>query len=314
MGFRKSCSSVKALLATATVLQQLVEKSLALESENSKLRHHVSVLARRLHKVIAELKAQSKITVAFCPFCGDNHNQVDCELWMERVVEGGKRLEKVEFAGGEDVKPLVLDEEAAVEVEQKIVVRLPVAAAESVAGAVVAQDVAMVEVAGKSKEVAVVAEEAEGGVSSGEEDWTVVKRRVRESGEERRRRRLEKERDAGMRGWGRSDSGYGSPGLSGSQEKMMVAEGVEVVGEGVVPRLLVAVLMGPRLYGGVLLGSEKRRLFKRLKSVPERKRVYRPDLGRRLVVYGGVRDWQRMGRNGYRGMGWYCRNQDGYLI
>ncbi|KAG0641432.1 hypothetical protein HOY80DRAFT_1039263 [Tuber brumale] len=123
MGFQKSRSSVKSSLATVTVLRQTVEKSLALESENSKLRHHVSVLSQRLHEVIAELKAWSKITAAFCPFCGDNHNQVDCEWWLERVVEEERRLEKVEFAGGMDVELLVMEEEVAVVVEKKFVVR-----------------------------------------------------------------------------------------------------------------------------------------------------------------------------------------------
>ncbi|KAG0643247.1 hypothetical protein HOY80DRAFT_997844 [Tuber brumale] len=195
MGFRKSHSSVKSSLATVTVLQQSVEKSLALESEksltleseNSKLRHHVSVLAQRLHEVIAELKAQSKITAAFCLFCGRNHNQVDCELWMERVVEEERRLEIVEFASSMDVVLLEIEEEVAVVAEKEFVVRLPVAVAELVAGAEVAEDVAMVEVAEKGQEVAVVAEEAEEGVGSCEEDWTLVKRRVRESGDERRR-------------------------------------------------------------------------------------------------------------------------------
>ncbi|KAG0640964.1 hypothetical protein HOY80DRAFT_1040492 [Tuber brumale] len=156
MGFQKSCSSVKDSLATATVLQKWVQKSLALESENSKLRHYISVFSRRLH-------------------------EVDCKLWMERVVEQERRLEKVEFAGGVDVEQLEIEEGVEVVAEKKIVVRLPVAVAESVAGAEVAEDVAMVEVAGKGKEVAVVAEEAEGGVSSqggldggeeeGEREW-----------------------------------------------------------------------------------------------------------------------------------------------
>ncbi|KAG0642269.1 hypothetical protein HOY80DRAFT_998684 [Tuber brumale] len=196
MGFRKSRSSVKSLLATVTVLQQSVEKSLALESENSKLRHHVSVLSRRLHEVIAELKAWSKITAAFCLFCGGNHNQVDCELWMERLIEEERLLEKVVFASGMDVMPLEIEEEVAVVAEKNIVVRLLVAVVESVAGAGVAEDVVMVEVAGKGKEVAVVAEEVEEGVGSREEDWKVVRRRVKESGEERRRRRLEEKRHA----------------------------------------------------------------------------------------------------------------------
>ncbi|KAG0633201.1 hypothetical protein HOY80DRAFT_1107535 [Tuber brumale] len=196
MGFRKSHSSVKGSLVTATVLQQTVEKSVARESKNSKLRHHISVLSRRLHEVIVELKASSKIIAAFCPFCGDNQNQVDCELWIESVVEEEKRLEKVEFAGSMDAEPLVMEEEVAEVVQKKIVVRLPVAVPESVAGAEVAQDVGMVEIAGKGKEVAVVAEEAEEGVGSRKEDWTLVKRRVRESGSEKRTWLLEEERDA----------------------------------------------------------------------------------------------------------------------
>ncbi|KAG0639200.1 hypothetical protein HOY80DRAFT_1045749 [Tuber brumale] len=159
MGFQKSRSSVKSSLATVTVLQQSVEKSLALEAENSKLRYHVSVLAWRLHEVIAKLKAKSKITAAFCLF-GEIENEV------------------------------------AVVAEKKFVMRLPVAVAESVAGAEVVEDVAIVEVAGKGKEVAVVAERAEGGVSSQEKDWTVVKRKVREKSEDRRKRVLEEERDA----------------------------------------------------------------------------------------------------------------------
>ncbi|KAG0643154.1 hypothetical protein HOY80DRAFT_1034245 [Tuber brumale] len=160
MGLQKSLSSVKSLLATAT----------------------------RLRDLIAELKAWSKITAAFCLFCGDNHNQVDCKLWMERVVEQEKQLEKVEFAGGVDGELLVMEEEVAVVAEKWIVVRLPVTVAESVAGAEVAEDVVMVEVARKGKEVAVVAEEAEEGVGFREEDLTLVKRKVRESGMDRRRR------------------------------------------------------------------------------------------------------------------------------
>ncbi|KAG0635118.1 hypothetical protein HOY80DRAFT_1058107 [Tuber brumale] len=156
MGFRKSHSSIKAVLATATVLQQLVEKSLTLESENSKLRHHVSVLSWRLQEVIAELK-------------------VDCVDWVERVEEEEKRFEKVEFAGCEDMEPLVMDKEVAVVEAKKFVVRLPVAMVELVAGAEVVEDGVRMEVAGKGKEVAVVAEKAEDGISSREGDWMVVK-------------------------------------------------------------------------------------------------------------------------------------------
>ncbi|KAG0644301.1 hypothetical protein HOY80DRAFT_1030526 [Tuber brumale] len=170
MGYRKTCSSVKSSLATTMVPQKAWKKSLALESENSKLRHHVSVLSRRLHEVIAKLKVQSKITA-----------------------------EKVEFAGGIDVVLLETEEEVVVEAEKKIGVWVLVAVIESVASTEVAADVAMVEVVDKGKEVAVVAEEAEEGVGSQEEDWTLMKRRVRESREDRRRRMLEEERDMGRK-------------------------------------------------------------------------------------------------------------------
>ncbi|KAG0634057.1 hypothetical protein HOY80DRAFT_1061594 [Tuber brumale] len=122
MGLRKSHSSVDGSLVTETLLQQAQEKS-------------------------SELKVKSKITAAFCPFCSDNHHQLDCELWMEKVVEEERRLEKVECAGGVDVKPLVIEEEVAVVAEKTFVVSLAVAVAESVVGAEVAEDVAMVEVA-----------------------------------------------------------------------------------------------------------------------------------------------------------------------
>ncbi|KAG0634856.1 hypothetical protein HOY80DRAFT_1058720 [Tuber brumale] len=140
MGFQKSRSSIKSSLAVTTVLQQSVEKSLALESEHSKFEYHVSVLSRRLHAVIAELEVRSKITAAFYGEGGG----------------GGGTIGEKEFAGGVDVKPQVIKEEVAVVAERKIVVRLPVAVAESVVGAEVAEDVAMVEVAVKGKEVAVV--------------------------------------------------------------------------------------------------------------------------------------------------------------
>ncbi|KAG0643554.1 hypothetical protein HOY80DRAFT_997624 [Tuber brumale] len=180
MGFEKSRSPVKALFVTGTVLQQSVEKSPALGSENSKLRQPVLVHSQRLHEVIADLKVRSK---------------VDCELWIERVVEEEAQLEKVELAGGVDVEPLVIVEEVAVVAERKIVVRLSVAVVESVVGADVAEDVVMVEVEGKGKEVVVIAEEAEERVCSRVEDWILVKRKVMESEEDRRRRMLEEERD-----------------------------------------------------------------------------------------------------------------------
>ncbi|KAG0639166.1 hypothetical protein HOY80DRAFT_1075235 [Tuber brumale] len=322
MGFWKSRSSVKSSLATATVLQQSVEKSLALESENSKLRHHVLVLSRRLHEVIAKLKARSKVTAAFCLFCGDNHNQVDCMLWMERVEDEERRLKKVVFAGSMDV-------EVAVVAEEGIVVGLPVAVAESVVGAEVAEDVAMVEVARKGKEVVVVAEEAEEGVGSHEEDWTLVKRRVRESGEEKRRRLLEEKRDAvrkrmnvwhpakvevpnaplgprNMRMRFGSDSGYGSPGLSGFKS-IVGGEGVERVGEGLVLGLPVGIPKGPRSYAGVAIRSERRLGFRGLRGVLEGSKGLGPDLGRRLVVRRERSEWDPrgngMGRNGCREMG-----------
>ncbi|KAG0634611.1 hypothetical protein HOY80DRAFT_1097841 [Tuber brumale] len=318
MGFQKSRSSVKSSLATATVLQQSVEKSLALESENSRLRHHVSVLSQRLQEVIVKLKVRSKIMAAFCPLCGENHNQADCELWMERVVEEERRLEKVEFAGGMDVVPLEIEEEVAMVAQRKFVVRLPVAVAELVAGAEVVEDVAMVEVAGKGKE-------------------TVVKRRVKESGEEPRRRLLEEERDAvrkrmnvwspakvevpnaplmprSMRVRFGSDSGYGSPGPSGFKS-IVGGEGVERVGEGLVSRMPVGVPTGPRSYAGVAMESERRLGFRGMRSLgrePEGEK-FGPDFGRRLVAYGSGNSMLGVGRNDCRGMGWYSRNPDGYL-
>ncbi|KAG0636147.1 hypothetical protein HOY80DRAFT_1139339 [Tuber brumale] len=306
----KSRSSVKATLVTTTVLQQSVEKSLALKLENSKLQHHISVLSQRLHEVIAELKAWSKITAAFCLFCGDNRNQVD-----------------------------LMEKEVAVVAEKKIVVRLPVAVAKSVVRAEVAEDVAMVEVVGKGKEVAVVAEEAEEGVGSQEENLTLVKRKVRESGVDKKRKVLEEERDAvrkrmnfwrpvkvavpnaplsprGMKGWSGSDSGYGSPGPSGLSKRVEVSERVERFGEGMVPKLPVGVPMEPRSYVGIVVGSKKRLRFKgfrELGSVLEGRKIYGLDSGRGLVAYGSVRNWQGLRRNGYCGMRWYCWNQDGYL-
>ncbi|KAG0635926.1 hypothetical protein HOY80DRAFT_1003890 [Tuber brumale] len=263
--------------------------------------------------------------VAFCPFCGENHIQVDCKLEMERVVEEERQLEKVEFAGSMDVVPLEIEEEVAVVVEKKIVVRLPVAVAESVAGAEVAKDVAMVEVAEKGNEVVVVAETAEEG------------RRVRENDEERRRRMVEEERDVvrkrmnvwraakvvvpnaplgpwGIRGWSGSNSGYGSPGPSGFKS-IVDGDGVEIVGAGLVPRLPMGIPTGPRSYASVAVGSERRFGFKGMRnlgSVKEEK-MFGPDFGRRLVAYGSSSSGLEVGRNDCRGMGWYCRNLDGYL-
>ncbi|KAG0640104.1 hypothetical protein HOY80DRAFT_1043081 [Tuber brumale] len=131
----------------------------------------MTVLQQTLEKSLApKLKTRSKITPAFCPFCGDNHNQVDCESWTARVEEEDRRLERVEFSGRVDVEPLEIDEEVAVEAEKRFVVRLPVAVVESMAGALVAENVAIVEVVAKGKAVVVVAEEVEGGVGSHEGD------------------------------------------------------------------------------------------------------------------------------------------------
>ncbi|KAG0634055.1 hypothetical protein HOY80DRAFT_1061592 [Tuber brumale] len=195
MGFWESRCSIKAFLVATTVLPQSVEESLALELENSELRHHVLFLSWRLHEVIAEVKSWSKIKAAFCPLRGGNYNPLDCVDRLERVKEEGRQLDQVEFAGGVDVEPWVIEEEVAVVAEKKFVVRLLVAVVELVAGAEVAEDAPLVEVAGKGKEVAVVVEEVEGGVDSEEEDGMVVRRKVRESGEDRRRRLLEEEKD-----------------------------------------------------------------------------------------------------------------------
>ncbi|KAG0640552.1 hypothetical protein HOY80DRAFT_1068568 [Tuber brumale] len=194
----------------------------------------------------------------------------------------------MEFAGGMDVEPLVIEEAVAVVAEKEFVVNLPVAVVESVAGTVVAEDVAMGEVAGKGKEVAVVAEEAEEGVGSRVEDWILVKRRMRESGKERRRRLLEEERDAvrkrmnvwrlakvevpnaplgprGMRVRFGSHSGSGSPGPSGFTS-IVGGEGVKRVGAGLVPRMPEGVPKGPRWCAGVVMGSERRLEFRGMRD------------------------------------------------
>ncbi|KAG0635608.1 hypothetical protein HOY80DRAFT_1056854 [Tuber brumale] len=216
-----------------------------------------------------------------------------------------------------DVVPLEIKEEVAMVAEKRFVVRLPMAVVESVAGAEVAEDVAMVEVAEKGKEVVV--------------------RRVRESGEDRKRRMLEEERDAvrkrmnvwcpakvvvpnaplgpqGVRGWSRSNSGYGSSDLSGFKS-IVGGKGVERVGMGVVPRMPVGVPTGPRSYAGRGTGSERRLGFNSLRglgSVLEGE-VFGPDFGRRLVAYGSSSGGSGVGRNDCRGMGWYCQNPNGYL-
>ncbi|KAG0640965.1 hypothetical protein HOY80DRAFT_1040497 [Tuber brumale] len=115
-----------------------------------------------------------------------------------------------------------------------------------------------------------------------------------------------------MRRWSKDDSGFGSPGLSGFKS-IVGGDGVERVGEGVVLRAPLGAPAGPRAYGGVALGCEKRLSFKGLGSVPEGRRVYGLDSGRGLMTYGEVRDWQRLRRNGHQGMSWYCQNQGGYL-
>ncbi|KAG0635006.1 hypothetical protein HOY80DRAFT_1058382 [Tuber brumale] len=261
MGFQKSRSSVRDLLATVTVLQKTAEKSLALELENSKLRHHVSVLSWRLHKVIAKLKIQSKIMVAFCPFCGGNYNQMDCVDWLERVEEEGRGMERVEFSGSVDVEPLVVEEELVVEVREKIMVRLLMAVAGSVARATVAEDVAMVEVAEEEREVAVVDEGVEGGVGSCEEDWTVVRRKVRER-KEVRRRRMEEERDAvrkRMNVW-RPDKVLVNNALLKPRGVRVVREvGVDRVGGWVVLVVPISAPRRPAEYQGICLGSERMR-------------------------------------------------------
>ncbi|KAG0634054.1 hypothetical protein HOY80DRAFT_1101026 [Tuber brumale] len=230
--------------------------------------------------------------------------------------------------------PLDIEQEVEEVAEKIFVVRLPVVVAELVVGAEVAEYVAMVEVAGKGKEVAVVAVEAEGGVGSWVENWTVVMRKVRGSSEDRRGKALEEEKDAvrkkmnvwcpakvvvpsallmprGMRGQSRSDSGYGSIGSRGFTS-IVGGEGAKTVGERIVLGTPLHAPKGPRAYGGVALGGEKRLSFKHLGSVPEGRKMYGLDLCRGLLVYRGTRDWQRLERNGHRGMEWYCWNQDGY--
>ncbi|KAG0644756.1 hypothetical protein HOY80DRAFT_1027908 [Tuber brumale] len=116
-----------------------------------------------------------------------------------------------------------------------------------------------------------------------------------------------------IRGLSASDSGYGSLDLSGYFKSIVGRERVEQVGDGMVPRAPIGALKGPRAYGGVNLGCEWRKALRGLGSVLEERKVYGPDLGRGLVAYGDMSDRFGMGRNGGRGMGWYCRNQGGYL-
>ncbi|PWW72052.1 hypothetical protein C7212DRAFT_366841 [Tuber magnatum] len=219
-----------------------------------------------------------------------------------------------DLGGVVDVARLEMKEEVAVEEAQKIVVRLPVAVAELVAGGVVVEDVAMVEEAGKGKKVAVVAEEKEGGVGSREEDWTVVRRRVRERDrkvfEEREavRKRMNVWRPArgvvpnellgprGMRSLRVVDSGYGSLGPSRTYDRKEVKqEGVERVGGLVAPMGQPCAPRGPSAYRGVVLGSERRRVFSGLGRAPA---------GRGRIVEGEGDVW----RASYRGQreGTFC--------
>lgn len=81
------------------------------------------------------MRKLSEMTATFCPFCGGNHNQVDCVQWQERVEQDEARMVGTDFGGVVDVAPLKVEkEEVAVHAPPSIVVRLPMAVAESVAG------------------------------------------------------------------------------------------------------------------------------------------------------------------------------------
>ncbi|KAG0640551.1 hypothetical protein HOY80DRAFT_1041577 [Tuber brumale] len=140
-------------------------------------------------------------------------------------------------------------------------------------------------------------------------DWTLVKRRVRESGKEKRRRLLEEERDAvrkrmnvwrpakvevpnvllgprGMRVRFRSDSGYGSTVSSGFKS-IVEGEGLDRVGAGLVPRILEGVRTGPRSYASVAMGSQRRLGFRSMRDFGKEQQgtKFGPDFGRE---WGGI--------------------------
>ncbi|KAG0634052.1 hypothetical protein HOY80DRAFT_1061588 [Tuber brumale] len=264
----------------------MLEKSLALESENSRPWYHFSVLSRRLHEALVELKPQGKFVAAFCPFCGCNYNQVDYSDWLERMEREDRGAKRVEFRGRVDVELLVVEEEMVVEAKKKVVVRLPVAVAGSVAGVGVAVDVVMVEVAGKGKEVVEVAQEREYSMQSREEDWIVVRKTVRERGVDRKSRVIEEERDVV-----RKRINLQPPGkvlLDKAQFGLKRAwvvrkEGVDRVGGLAAPVALVGAPCGPVVYRDMDLGSKQLRGRGVGELVPKRLR----DIGRfRGAGYG----------------------------
>ena len=93
---KKISSSLAASNATSS---KALERILALEAEVSRLRHHVSVLSKRLHKLDPPRGKSS---------CADSSSSPGIEEDNLRSVGGGKAVEK---EGVAEEKPLKAEEE-----------------------------------------------------------------------------------------------------------------------------------------------------------------------------------------------------------
>jgi len=123
---RTPAPSVASALRLSVLLSRVIKKSFALEAEVSRLRHHVSVLSRRLCLKEREIDSLRAIPLATCGPCStlsDTPSGVPGSLI---------RL----FVGGDDVASPCEEEVA------EVVVRLPSVASSSVAGGVAQVDVA----------------------------------------------------------------------------------------------------------------------------------------------------------------------------
>ena len=114
-------------LRSSVSLSRVVEKSFALEAEVSRLRHHVSVLSRRLCLKEREIDSLRAIPLATCGPCSTQSDT------PSGVPESLIRL----FVGGDDDVASPCEEEVA-----EVVVRLPSVASSGVAGSVARVDVA----------------------------------------------------------------------------------------------------------------------------------------------------------------------------
>jgi len=112
--------SVASALQSSISLSRVVEKSFALEAEVSRLRHHVSVLSRRLCLKEREIDSLRAIPLATCGPCSTRSDT------PSGVSESLVRL----FVGGDDVTSPCEEEVA------EVVVRLPSVASSGVAGGV----------------------------------------------------------------------------------------------------------------------------------------------------------------------------------